>query len=152
MLRIRLQRRGKKNFATYRVVVADRGAPIKGKFVADLGPYNPHTDVFKVNKEVVLEWINKGAKPTATVHNLLVDNKVIKAKKVTSWRPKKKEDESEPTAASNESPETDSQNDEASKKEGKAEGPKGEQKKAPVDDKPEVSGEKKEGLDNSEKL
>ena len=88
---MRLQRRGKKNYATYRVVVADRGAPVKGRFVADLGGYNPHTDALVVNQEDVSLWLGKGAQPSATVHNLLVTHNLLKADKVTSWRPKRKE-------------------------------------------------------------
>lgn len=93
MVRIRLQRRGKRNYATYRVVVADQRAPIKGKFIADVGFYNPHTNEFKVDAEAVNKWIGSGAQPTPTVHNLLIDKKIIKGQKVTSWRPKKKEGE-----------------------------------------------------------
>lgn len=95
MLRLRLQRRGKRNYATYRVVVADRRAPVKGRFVADLGPYNPHTNEFKVDKDATVAWLAKGAQPSATVHNLLVENGVLKADKVTSWRPKKKASDGE---------------------------------------------------------
>lgn len=90
MLRLRLQRRGKRNYATYKVVVADQHAPIKGKFIATLGHYNPHTNLFAVNTDQVTNWLAQGAQPTSTVHNLLVTNNIIKAKKVTSWRPKKK--------------------------------------------------------------
>jgi len=93
MLRLRLQRRGKKNYATYRVVVADQRAPIKGKFVADVGSYNPHTDAFVVDKAVVNAWIGKGVQPSNTVHNLLVTHGVIKADKVTSWKPKVRQTE-----------------------------------------------------------
>ena len=78
MLRLRLQRRGKKNYATYRVVVADQRAPVKGKFVADVGHYNPHTDVFEVDAESVAKWLSNGAQATETVHNLLVTHKVIR--------------------------------------------------------------------------
>jgi len=102
MLRIRLQRRGKRNYATYRVVVADRHAPIKGKFVADVGFYNPHTDKFEVDAEKVQTWISNGAKPTATVNNLLVEKKVIKGKKVTSWKPKKAKQKEESQSAEEE--------------------------------------------------
>ena len=107
MLRLRLQRRGKRNYATYRVVVADQHAPIKGKFVADVGHYNPHTDEFSVDKDAVTAWLEKGAQPTATVHNLLVANNFLKAEKVTSWRPKKKEEvaaESEEASGGEEKP------------------------------------------------
>ena len=90
MLRLRLQRRGKRNYATYRVVVADQRAPIKGKFVADVGWYNPHSDEFEVNADDVKEWMSKGVQPTPTVQNLLIEKKVIKGDKATSWRPKVK--------------------------------------------------------------
>ena len=90
MLRLRLQRRGKRGFATYRVVVAEQTAPVKGRFVADVGWYNPHTDEFEVKAEEVTKWLSNGAQPSATVHNLLVTHGILKADKVTSWRPKKK--------------------------------------------------------------
>jgi small subunit ribosomal protein S16 len=91
MLRLRLQRRGKRNYATYRLVVADQHAPIKGKFVADVGHYNPHSSEFEIKEEEVTAWMAKGAQPTATVHNLLVDKGFLKKDKVTSWSPKKKQ-------------------------------------------------------------
>lgn len=92
MLRLRLQRRGKRNYATFRVVVADQHAPIKGKFVADVGSYNPHTNAFTVKPEIVQEWLRKGVQPSATVHNLLVTHGILKADKVTIWLPKKTEE------------------------------------------------------------
>lgn len=92
---MRLQRRGKRNHPTYRVVVAEQHAPIKGKFIADVGSYNPHTNEFKVNQEETNKWLQTGTKPSPTVHNLLIENKITKGEKVTSWRPKKKEDEKE---------------------------------------------------------
>jgi small subunit ribosomal protein S16 len=96
---MRLQRRGKKNYATYRVVVAERGAPVKGRSVADVGHYNPHTDVFSVAADKVAAWLKQGVQPSATVHNLLVEHGIIKAEKVTSWKPKKKpEDATKPAA------------------------------------------------------
>ncbi|HBE90693.1 MAG: 30S ribosomal protein S16 [Candidatus Andersenbacteria bacterium RIFCSPHIGHO2_12_FULL_46_9] len=107
MVRIRLQRRGKRNYATYRVVIADQRAPIKGKFIADVGFYNPHTNEFKVDAEAVNKWIGSGAQPTPTIHNLLIDKKIIKGKKVTSWRPKKKEgEEGEQASAASKGAET----------------------------------------------
>lgn len=88
---MRLQRRGKKNYATFRVVVAQQHAPVKGRFIADLGSYNPHTDEFSVKKDDVTKWIGQGVKPSDTVHNLLVTHKLLKADKVTIWNPPKKE-------------------------------------------------------------
>lgn len=123
MLRIRLQRRGKRNYAAYRVVVADQRAPIKGKFIADVGFYNPHSNEFSVDAEQVKKWIGNGAQPTPTVHNMLIEKKVIKGKKVTSWRPKKKEGEAVA------SPGPEKKKEEAAEK-GAAESPKTESKEA----------------------
>ncbi len=88
MLRIRLQRRGKRGYATYRVVVADGHAPIKGKFIEDLGSYNPHTSEFIVNAESLHAWLAKGVQPSDTVHNLLITNKVTTGEKRALWTPK----------------------------------------------------------------
>lgn len=107
MLKIRLQRRGKRSYATYRLVVAEDGAPIQGRFIADLGHYNPHTDDFKVDKAAALEWISKGVQSSPTVHNLFIDHKIITGKKKTSWRPKKKEAAEEKAAAPAATPTTD---------------------------------------------
>lgn len=93
MLKMRLQRRGKKNYATFRVVVADQHAPIKGKFIDDLGFYNPHSNIFSVASEQVQKWLGQGVQPSATVHNLLVTHGLLAAEKVRSWRPKKKVDQ-----------------------------------------------------------
>ncbi|MBI3256049.1 MAG: 30S ribosomal protein S16 [Candidatus Andersenbacteria bacterium] len=90
MLKIRLRRRGKNKYATYRVVVAEHSAPVKGRFVADLGFYNPHTKELSLKKEDVAAWMSKGAQASATMHNLMVNHKIIDAPKVTSWKPKKK--------------------------------------------------------------
>lgn len=93
MLKIRLRRRGKNKYATYRVVVAEHSAPVKGRFVADLGFYNPHTKELSLKKEDVASWMSKGAQASATMHNLMVNHKIIDAPKVTSWKPKKKKAE-----------------------------------------------------------
>jgi len=79
MLRIRLRRGGKKNQPSYRVVVADRLAPRDGKFIENLGYYNPLTDpiTLEVKKERVDHWIALGAQPTETVHRLLFKHGII---------------------------------------------------------------------------
>lgn len=73
MLVIRLQRTGRKNLATYRVVVAEHSKPVKGRFKDILGHYLPmrNPSVLEVDHEKVQEWIKKGAKPTDTVARLL---------------------------------------------------------------------------------
>jgi small subunit ribosomal protein S16 len=83
MLRIRLTRTGKKHQPTYRIVVAEHTAPIKGKFVEILGYYLPtqKPKVFEVKKERVEYWMKNGATPSDTVHNLLVDAKILTDKR-----------------------------------------------------------------------
>lgn len=98
MLKLRLQRRGKKNYATYRVVIAEQHAPVKGKFIADLGFYNPHSNDFVVDTEAMNKWLAQGAQPSDTVHNLLVTKGLLKAEKVTIWRPAKEQPAAAPTA------------------------------------------------------
>lgn len=83
MLTIRLTRKGKKNQPFFRVVVIDRKRSAKGGRVLEyLGYKNPLTKKTSLNKERILYWISKGAKPSSTVHNLLASEKIIEAKKV----------------------------------------------------------------------
>lgn len=93
MLRIRLARTGKKNKAQFRVVVAEKTRAASKRFVEILGHYNPHSKEKVFKKERIQYWISQGAQPSATVHNFLVDAGIIKGKKVTSWKPKKKSEE-----------------------------------------------------------
>lgn len=93
MLKIRLSRVGKKNKAQFRVTVADGRRAPSGKFIEILGHYNPHTKERVLKNERIEYWISKGAKPSATVHNFLVDAGIIKGEKVISWKPKKKSKE-----------------------------------------------------------
>ena len=93
MLRIRLARTGKKNKAQFRLVVAEKARAANKKFVEILGHYNPHSKEKVFKKERIQYWISKGAQPSPTVHNFLIDLKIIKGKKVVSWKPKKKAEE-----------------------------------------------------------
>ncbi len=91
MLKIRLSRTGKNKFATYRVVVTEHTNPVKGKAMEVLGSYNPHSDKANLKADRIKHWISVGATVSPTVHNLLIDEKVIEGKKVTAWKPPKKE-------------------------------------------------------------
>jgi len=71
MLRIRLQRTGKRNQATFRVVVAEHSKPAKGKFVEILGHHNPRSKETVIKKDRVDHWISKGAKPSPRVEALI---------------------------------------------------------------------------------
>lgn len=70
MLRIRFARAGKKGYPTYRIVVAEHSRPVGGKFVARVGSYDPHTKKAIFEKDVVSEWMQKGAKPSNSVSKL----------------------------------------------------------------------------------
>jgi small subunit ribosomal protein S16 len=72
-------------------VVSEQTNPVKGKFLEELGFYNPKLKSRSFDKERILYWISKGAKCSATVNNLLISSEVIQGKKVHAWRPKKKE-------------------------------------------------------------
>jgi len=89
MLVIRLRRIGKKNKPTYRVVLAEHSWAASGKFTADLGFYNPHTKEVKIDKDTVMEWLKKGAKPSNTVARLLENLKIKHASIVVVKRNKK---------------------------------------------------------------
>lgn len=83
MLRIRLTRTGKKHQPTYRIVVAEHSAPIKGKFVEIVGYYLPtrKPKVLEVNADRIQYWVGHGAVASDTVHNLLVDKGVLTQKR-----------------------------------------------------------------------
>jgi small subunit ribosomal protein S16 len=73
MVKIRLQRVGKKKAPFYHVVVADSRSPRDGKIIEKVGTYNPMTDpaTIVLDNEKVAEWIKNGAKPTDTVKKLI---------------------------------------------------------------------------------
>ena len=73
MVKIRLRRMGAKKSPFYRVVVADSRYPRDGRFIEELGTYNPMTseDAVKIDAERAQAWIKKGAQPTDTVRGLL---------------------------------------------------------------------------------
>lgn len=80
MVKIRLRRMGAKKAPFYRIVVADSRYPRDGRFIEELGYYNPMTEpaVVKVDEEKVAKWLQNGAQPTETVKALLTKNGLIK--------------------------------------------------------------------------
>ena len=96
MLIIRFLRVGKKNQPSFKVVVTDkRNSPRGGRFVEEVGFYNPLTKEKVLKKERVKYWIGQGAKPSDTVHNLLVKEGVLKTAKIPKHKKSKKKKESE---------------------------------------------------------
>ena len=71
-VKIRLKRMGANKSPFYRIVVADSRSPRDGRFIESVGTYNPVAQPAKVelNEELVLKWLNDGAKPSDTVRNL----------------------------------------------------------------------------------
>ena len=82
MLAIRLQRIGKKHSPSFRLVVAERRSKMAAPPTEDLGSFNPFTKKFEVKQEKIEHWIKVGAKPTVTVHNLLVNAGILKSPKM----------------------------------------------------------------------
>ncbi len=78
-VKIRLRRMGAKKAPFYRVVVADSRYPRDGRFIEEIGTYNPLADPteFKVDAEKAKKWIANGAQPTDTVKALLKKNGII---------------------------------------------------------------------------
>ncbi|NLW89676.1 MAG: 30S ribosomal protein S16 [Clostridiaceae bacterium] len=72
-VKIRLKRIGAKKAAFYRVVVADSRSPRDGRFIEEIGTYNPLSDPadIKIDNDAAQRWIKNGAQPTETVRSLL---------------------------------------------------------------------------------
>ncbi len=79
MVKIRLRRMGAKKAPFYRVVVADSRSPRDGRFIEEIGTYNPLTDPaeIKIDAERAKQWIKNGAQPTDTVRMLLKKAEVL---------------------------------------------------------------------------
>ncbi|MBQ7344241.1 MAG: 30S ribosomal protein S16 [Clostridia bacterium] len=79
-VKIRLKRLGSKKNPFYRVVVADERSPRDGRFIEEIGYYNPLTDPvdIKIDAEKATKWLGNGAQPTETVRSLLKKSDIIK--------------------------------------------------------------------------
>jgi small subunit ribosomal protein S16 len=123
MLKIRLTRRGKRNSAFFRLVVAEHTSPIKGKFLEALGFLNPHTKEKSLKEDRIKYWMEKGAQCSDSAHNLLVSSGIISGPK-RAIKMKKKEVEEEKEEAEPE----DGKKEEPTKEEASAEEKKDEKK------------------------
>ncbi|MBR2930934.1 MAG: 30S ribosomal protein S16 [Clostridia bacterium] len=79
-VKIRLKRIGSKKNPFYRVVVADERSPRDGKFIDEIGYYNPLTNPadVKIDAEKATKWLGNGAQPTETVRTLLKKTEILK--------------------------------------------------------------------------
>ena len=80
MVKIRLKRMGAHKKPFYRVVVADSRTPRDGRFIDEIGYYNPNVEPseVKVNEELAQKWLSSGAQPTATVSRLFKEAGIVK--------------------------------------------------------------------------
>ena len=114
MLKIRLQRTGKRGQAYFRVVVLEHTTKPKGKYLEFLGSYDPHKNEISVKADRIKYRLSMGAHLSETANNLLVGKGVIEGEKVKVWKPKKKKKDKEtaqakaaPVAAPAEKPQTE---------------------------------------------
>lgn len=80
--KLRLQRRGRKNYPFYQIIVADSRAPRDGKYIERIGSYNPNTNPATITLDFdrALYWLQTGAQPTDTVRNILSSEGVLMKK------------------------------------------------------------------------
>src|SRR3989344_4556542 len=104
MLKIRLQRVGRKHMPVFRVVLTDaRNSTKSGKTVETLGTWNNTTHERKVDAERIKYWLSNGAQLSDTLHNFLITQKIIEGKKknaLPKHTPKEKEKKKEVKAQS----------------------------------------------------
>ncbi|MEK7555346.1 MAG: 30S ribosomal protein S16 [Patescibacteria group bacterium] len=93
MLSIKLKRIGKKHQASFRIITTEKRSKLVGKFIEDLGWYNPQNKEFNLNKKRVDYWMKNGAQPTDSIHNLLVRAKIINEPKKPVHKKSKKTQE-----------------------------------------------------------
>ena len=94
MLTIRMQRTGRKGYASFRIVVQDsKFSPSSGRVVAKIGHHNPHTKETVIDKEKVTEYLKNGAQPSPRVVRILQQEKIS----IPEWVEVRSTDESKKT-------------------------------------------------------
>ena len=98
---IRLQRVGKKHDPSFRVVLTDsKNSTKSGRYKEVLGHYDPRKGKTVLEADKIKHWLSVGAKATVTMHNILVNNKIVEGKKISAMPKKKKsKDEKKEVAA-----------------------------------------------------
>ena len=83
MLKIRMQRIGRINMPSYRIIVVEHTESTKTSNFTDIvGTYNPRSKERKLDEGKIQHWLSVGAQPSATVHNMLVSVGILKGKKI----------------------------------------------------------------------
>ncbi len=76
-VKMRLRRMGAKKAPTYRVIVADSRSPRDGRFIEEIGHFDPRSNEIKIDSEKAKKWISNGAQPTDTVKALLKKSGIV---------------------------------------------------------------------------
>ena len=76
-VKMRLRRMGAKKAPTYRVIVADSRSPRDGRFIEEIGHFDPRSNELKIDAEKAKKWIANGAQPTETVKSLLKKSGIV---------------------------------------------------------------------------
>ena len=151
MLKIRLQRIGRRNRSAFRIVVIEHTrAPKSGDYIERVGSWDPNNDNVVLLEDKIKHWLSKGAQPTDTVYNLLVKNNIIegKAKNVLPKKtPIQKEGEQEASEESPEKAETENEANKQATTEGLADNTSEEQAESKEEDQEEKT---EDSTDNSE--
>ncbi|MBI1984771.1 MAG: 30S ribosomal protein S16 [Candidatus Wildermuthbacteria bacterium] len=105
MLTIRLHRTGRRNHPSFKIVVTDKTkSSTAGRFVEEVGFYNPATKEKVLKPERLKYWIGVGAQPSPTIWNMLLQEKIVEGKKILKHKkPKAKEAKQEPAPVQPES-------------------------------------------------
>jgi small subunit ribosomal protein S16 len=99
MLKIRLQRTGRVNNPAFRVVLTEStNSAQSGRFQEILGNYNPKAGIVELKDARIKHWLKMGAQASGTVHNFLVDRKIVDGKKVNVMPKKTKQAKKEAAA------------------------------------------------------
>jgi len=118
MLTIRLFRVGKKKQPFYKIIVTEsKNAPSRGRFVDEIGFYNPITKEKRIDKDKVIHWIGKGAQKSDTVNNLLVKEGIIQGDKIPKHKASKKKQGEHPEEKQEQKQADQSQKEEPKKEE-----------------------------------
>ncbi len=114
MLVIRLFRTGKRNQPFFKIVVNDKRKSSKaGRYTEEVGFYNPLKKERNLNKERIKYWLSVGAQPSATVHNMLVTEKIIEGKKISKHKKVEKKEVPAVPEVKSVAPEAKTENQEA---------------------------------------
>jgi small subunit ribosomal protein S16 len=117
MLTIRLQRVGRKNDPSFRVIVVEAARAAKtGHYLELVGSYDPRQDRIDLKADRIKHWISMGATVSDTLHNILVSQKIIEGKKINvlprKSPPKKEEAAAEAAAPAAEAPASEAKTEE----------------------------------------